>query len=116
MVEHHLCPKFEQAFELLGKRWTGLIIRILQDGPMRFGEIASSATNLSDRLLTERLKELEEAGLVKRQVIPEKPIRILYSLTDKGLALKPVMDELQRWAEEYHNPLHEGAAPGGPHV
>lgn len=99
MTNFHLCPKFEQAFELLGKRWTGLVIRVLLDGPKRFGEIAAATTNLSDRLLAERLKELEQAGLVKRDVIPDKPILIIYSLTEKGLALKPVMDELQHWAE-----------------
>jgi DNA-binding HxlR family transcriptional regulator len=99
MDQHHLCPKFEQAFELLGKRWTGLIIRILLDGPKRFSEIAGAVTNLSDRLLAERLKELEEAGLVTRQVYPEKPVRIEYNLTERGLQLKPVMDAIQTWAE-----------------
>ncbi|MDD2533372.1 MAG: helix-turn-helix domain-containing protein [Eubacteriales bacterium] len=103
MEAYHLCPKFEQAFALLGKRWTGLIIRILMDGPKRFSEIADAATNLSDRLLTERLKDLEENGIVVRHVYPDKPVRIVYSLTERGQALKPVMDEIQVWAETHHD-------------
>ena len=106
MNQYHLCPRFEQAFELLGKRWTGLIIRILLDGPKRFSEIAGAATNLSDRLLAERLKELEDAGLVLRQVYPEKPIRIEYSLTARGQELKPVMDAIQTWAEHQQEESH----------
>jgi DNA-binding HxlR family transcriptional regulator len=106
MPEFHLCPKFEQAFELLGKRWTGLIIRILLDGPKRFSEIVGAVTNLSDRLLAERLKELAEAGLVIRNVYPEKPIRIEYALTERGQQIKPVMDAIQIWAENQQEDPH----------
>jgi DNA-binding HxlR family transcriptional regulator len=97
----HLCPKFEIAFELLGKRWTGLIIRSLQDGPKRYKDISQIIPGMSDRMITERFKELEEAGIVKRNVYPEKPVRIEYELTEKGKALSPVMDEVQNWANNW---------------
>ncbi len=98
MVNEHLCPKFESAFSLLGKRWTGLIIRVLLDGPKRFKDISDMIPNMSDRMLAERFKELELAGLITRSVFPETPVRIEYSLTDKGRALEPVMNQVQRWA------------------
>lgn len=97
----HLCPKFEIAFELLGKRWTGLIIRSLQGGPKRYKDISQIIPGMSDRMITERFKELEEAGIVKRNVYPEKPVRIEYELTEKGKALSPVMDEVQNWANNW---------------
>ncbi|GAA3402846.1 winged helix-turn-helix transcriptional regulator [Paenibacillus hodogayensis] len=97
----HLCPKFETAFELLGKRWTGLIIRVLMNGPMRFKDISSMIPDMSDRMLTERFKELEQAGIVVRNVYPEMPIRIEYSLTEKGKALRPVMDAVQVWGDDW---------------
>jgi len=96
-----LCPKFESAFELIGKRWTGLIIRVLQTGPKRFKDLTELITNVSGRMLTERLKELECAGIITREVYPEMPVRIEYGLTEKGKDLLPVLDELQRWAEKW---------------
>lgn len=101
MNDFQLCPKFEMAFELLGKRWTGLIIRVLLDGPKRFSEIKSIIPELSDKMLTERFKELEAQGFIKRNVYPETPVRIEYELTEKGLELKPFMDELQKWAGKW---------------
>jgi DNA-binding HxlR family transcriptional regulator len=95
----HLCPKFETAFELLGKRWTGLIIQVLMNGPMRFKDISSMIPDMSDRMLTERFKELEQAGIVVRHVYPEMPIRIEYELTEKGTALRPVMNAVQEWGD-----------------
>lgn len=96
-----MCPKFESAFELLGKRWTGLIIRSLQDGPKRYKDISQIIPGMSDRMLTERITELEETGIVKRNVYPERPVRIEYELTEKGKALSPVMDEVQKWANTW---------------
>ena len=96
-----MCPKFESAFELIGKRWTGLIIRVLQTGPKRFKDLTELITNVSGRMLTERLKELECAGIITREVYPEMPVRIEYGLTEKGKDLLPVLDELQRWAEKW---------------
>jgi len=99
-LEPTLCPRVEKAFEIIGKRWTGLIIYQLMNGPMRFCEIESSIP-ISGRLLSERLKDLEKLGIVSRQVFPEVPVRVEYSLTEKGLALNPVMKELQTWALNY---------------
>lgn len=101
MTDFHLCPKFECAFALLGKRWNGLIIRVLLDGPKRFSDISSMIPQLSDKILAERFRELETAGITKRNVYPETPVRIEYQLTEKGLALKTVMDAVQNWAEKW---------------
>lgn len=102
MDEHQLCPKFEAAFELLGKRWTGLIIRVLMNGPKRFKEISESITGMSDRMLSERFKELETSGILVRHVYPETPVRIEYELTEKGRALQLTMGEVQKWAEVWN--------------
>ncbi|KRG10700.1 winged helix-turn-helix transcriptional regulator [Lederbergia galactosidilytica] len=99
-MSHNLCPKFEKAMGLLGQRWTGLIIFQLLQGPQRFC-ILESSMPISARVLSERLKDLEHEGIVKRNVYPETPVRIEYSLTDKGKALQPLMSEIQRWAEEW---------------
>jgi DNA-binding HxlR family transcriptional regulator len=101
MDESKLCPKFEAAFTLLGKRWTGLIIRVLLDGPKRFKEMSELIPGMSDRMLSERFKELEEYGIVVRRVYPETPVRIEYELTEKGKALKPALDEIQKWAHDW---------------
>lgn len=101
MEGYHLCPKFEEAFELLGKKWTGLIIRTLLNGQKRFSDISSAIPNMSARMLTERFKELEDQKIVTRTVYPETPVRIEYELTDKGKDLGKVMDEVQKWAEKW---------------
>ncbi|WP_010284710.1 winged helix-turn-helix transcriptional regulator [Bacillus timonensis] len=95
-----ICPKFEKAMSLLGQRWTGLVIYQLLSGPQRFCTIESSI-GISGRVLSERLKDLENQGIVKRQVYPETPVRIEYSLTEKGAALKPLMDKIQEWSQEW---------------
>lgn len=102
MEKYHLCPKFENAFELLGKRWTGLIIRILLSGEKRFSDVAEAIPNLSARMLTERFKELESEGIIVRKVYPETPVRIEYELTDKGRELEFAMNEIQKWAEKWN--------------
>jgi DNA-binding HxlR family transcriptional regulator len=101
MVKMNLCPKFETAFQLLGKRWNGLIIRVLLKGPVRFRDISANIPGMSDKMLVDRLKQLEAAGVVKRKVYPETPVRIEYQLTDKGKALEPALDEIQAWAEHW---------------
>ncbi|MFD0698892.1 winged helix-turn-helix transcriptional regulator [Paenibacillus sp. GCM10027628] len=101
MEDYQLCPKFENAFELLGKRWTGLIISVLLSGPKRFKDISELIPSMSDRMLSERFKELEAAEIIIRHVYPETPVRIEYELTEKGRGLKPVMDELQKWADTH---------------
>ena len=101
MEQYHLCPKFEDAFELLGKRWTGLIIRTLLNDQKRFTDISAAIPNMSARMLTERFKELENHGIVIRTVYPETPVRIEYELTEKGKELGAVMDAVQIWAEKW---------------
>jgi DNA-binding HxlR family transcriptional regulator len=101
MEKYHMCPKFENAFELLGKRWNGLIIKTLLSGEKRFTEMVESIPNISARMLAERFKELEKEGIVIRQVYPEIPVRIEYELTEKGLELVGVMDAIQKWAEKW---------------
>ncbi|HSJ36785.1 MAG TPA: helix-turn-helix domain-containing protein [Planococcus sp. (in: firmicutes)] len=95
-----ICPRFETAISLLSQRWTGLIIYQLLSGPQRFSQL-TEVIGISGRLLSERLKTLEAQGLVSRTVYPETPVRIEYELTEKGRSLKPVMDEIQSWSQEW---------------
>lgn len=92
------CPLFQDAVELVGRRWTGAVIRSLLAGSNRFSDILSKVPGLSDRLLAERLRELESAGLVVRTVFPETPVRIEYSLTEKGEELRGIVVALGNWA------------------
>lgn len=101
MGKYELCPRYEKAFELLGKKWTGLIIRSLLSGPKRFSDISDIIPNISAKLLTERFRELEKEGIILRNVYPEIPVRIEYVLTDKGKCLEPALDEIQKWAEQW---------------
>lgn len=97
-----VCPHFHAAIELIGKRWTGAIVSALTEGPLRFGELARAVPGLSDRLLSQRLRELEEEGLVERDVQAGTPVRVTYSLTQKGTELRPAMQELKIWAARWH--------------
>ena len=96
-----ICPRFHSAIELIGKRWTGAIIHTLMSGPRRFGELLDVVPGLHDRLLSERIKELEAEGVVQRIVYPETPVRIEYELTPMGRDLEKVVAEVQRWAERW---------------
>jgi DNA-binding HxlR family transcriptional regulator len=96
-----MCPRYEKAFEVLGKKWTGLILRILMGGPKRFCEFRAQVPEVSDRLLSERLKELEDEGIVRRVVYDSKPVLIEYELTDKGRALESVVGAVQSWGEKW---------------
>ena len=97
-----ICPHYEAAFEVLGRRWTGLIITSLVDGPRRFSEIGGAVDGLSDKMLSQRLTELEGSGIVTRSVDTEsRPVAVTYELTAKGMALKPAFAALQEWAEEW---------------
>jgi len=95
------CPLYHEAVELVGKRWTGAILRVLMDGPLRFSEIGQAVPELSDRLLSERMKELEARGIVDRTVISGPPLRVEYSLSKMGCELEPALSELQHWAERW---------------
>src|SRR4051794_21548300 len=95
------CQLYHRAVELVGKRWTGAILLVLMDGPLRFSEIRQLVPDLSDRLLSERLKELEAEGIVERTVIDDIPVRVEYALTDKGKALQPAVRALKSWANAW---------------
>lgn len=99
-MDKSMCPRFEKAMGILGQRWTGLIIYQLLSGPQRFCHI-ESAVGVSGRVLSERLKDLENEGIVKREVFPETPVRIEYSLTEKGLSLQPLMKEIETWSHAW---------------
>ena len=103
------CPAYTRAIEIIGKRWTGAILRAMLAGSTRFGEILAAVPNLSDRLLSERLKELESEGIVRRTVTPCTPVRIEYSLTDKGRALGTVVHAVVEWAEQWADQAHEAS-------
>jgi DNA-binding HxlR family transcriptional regulator len=96
-----VCPHFHAAIELIGKRWTGAILCALTEGQLRFGELGKAVPGLSDRLLSRRLRELEDEGLVKRDVEAGSPVRVTYSLTEKGTELGPAIDELGNWARRW---------------
>lgn len=96
-----ICAKYGKAVDLLGKRWTGLILRLLMEGPRRFSELSGELSAISERILSERLKELESEGVVERHVEPGPPVRVEYRLTDKGQALWKVVDEIGKWADRW---------------
>lgn len=101
MAYERMCPRYEKTMELLGKRWTGLILRILMGGPKRFGAFREQVPEISDRILSDRLTELEEVGIILRHVHQTKPVLIEYELTEKGQELKQVVDSVQEWAERW---------------
>lgn len=100
MKEPAICPKFEKAISLLSQRWTGLVIYQLLPGPKRFNEI-QSAIGISGKVLSDRLKELEANGIVKRKVIPETPVIIEYSLTEKGKSMEGILKAIEEWAQQW---------------
>jgi DNA-binding HxlR family transcriptional regulator len=96
-----VCPNFHAAIELIGKRWTGAILCALTERPMRYGELGKAVPGLSDRLLSQRLRELEDEGLVEREVEAGTPVRVTYSLTPTGEGLGPAIRELKAWAKRW---------------
>lgn len=95
------CPYYHQAVELIGRRWTGAILRELLHDRCRFSDVRNAIPGLSDRLLSERLRELESEGIVERKVFPEVPVRIEYRLTEKGRALESAVAAISEWADEW---------------
>src|SRR3954451_12543902 len=93
------CPLYHEAIELIGKRWTGAIVLVMMSAPRRFREISQAVPELSDRLLSERMKELEAKGVIARRVLPGPPVKVEYELTDMGWALEPTVRELESWAQ-----------------
>ncbi len=97
------CPLYHEAIELIGRRWTGAIIAVLMNAPqpLRFSEIGAAVPQLSDRLLSERVKQLEERGLVVRDVEPGPPTRVTYRLSEMGRDLAPALEQLAGWARRW---------------
>src|SRR3954451_12638995 len=96
------CPRYHEAVELVGKRWTVAILYVLlHGGRLRFTELAQAVTELSDRLLSEGMKELEARGIVARHVSAGTPVKVSYELTEKGRELAPAMAELKAWADRW---------------
>jgi DNA-binding HxlR family transcriptional regulator len=110
------CPFYHEAVELIGRRWTGAIVEVLmQGGPLRFNQIASAVPELSDRLLSERMKELEARGVVLRLVEEGPPSRVTYDLTPMGRSLEPAVSEIKAWAHEWLAVVAatDAGSPGG---
>lgn len=95
------CHRFHHAVELLGRRWVGVIIRVLLDGRTRYATLREAIPDISDRMLSERLRELEAEGLVVRQVITDIPVRVEYELTDKGRSMEAAVRAITEWAETW---------------
>jgi DNA-binding HxlR family transcriptional regulator len=96
-----LCGRFHKASELIGRRWTGAIIFVLLKSRCRFAMLREAIPEITDRMLSERLQELEGEGIVERTVVPETPVRVEYSLSKKGRALAAAMDAIAEWAEKW---------------
>ena len=95
-----LCPHFQLAMEILAKPWNGLLIAALADGPARFSELLERLTTIGDRMLSERLKDLQRAGLLQRHVLPGPPVRVEYELTAAGHGFREVYDAIGRWGQK----------------
>jgi DNA-binding HxlR family transcriptional regulator len=95
------CARLHRAVELVGKRWTGAILSVLMDGPLRFSEVRQLVPDLSDRLLSERMKELEAEGIVERRPGEGPAMHVRYALTPKGRALEPALHALKEWAHTW---------------
>jgi DNA-binding HxlR family transcriptional regulator len=96
-----LCTRFHRASELIGRRWTGAIIYVLLRSRCRFATLRDAIPQITDRMLSERLQELEQEGIVERTVVPEMPVRVEYELTRKGRALATAIDAIAAWAEKW---------------
>ena len=108
-----ICSRFHKAVELIGGRWTGAVIQVLLRGPTRYASIRSAIPEISDRMLSDRLRVLEAEGLVERRVVPETPVRVEYQLTEKGRTLDKALGAIGSWAERWIEPS-EPSAPSSP--
>jgi len=96
-----VCSRFHRAVELIGGRWTGAIIQTLLKGKTRYALIKAAIPDITDRMLSERLRSLETEGVVTRSVVPESPVRVEYELTQKGRSLRSALEEIGAWAERW---------------
>ena len=99
-----LCPRFHKAIELIGGRWTGALVRLLLSGRARYAELGAGIPDISDRMLSERLRVLEAEGIISRHVLPVPPIRVEYELTVKGKELQKSLEAIGQWAERWIEP------------
>lgn len=113
-MDEAFCPLYHHAVELIGRRWSAAIVRALMAGCTRFGQIREVVPALSDTMLAARLRELEDEGIVARQVSADRPPQVSYTLTAKGAALEPAVVALTEWAERWVDPadLDEGRPHG----
>lgn len=100
MDEFELCPRFEKTISILSQRWTALILYQLMAGPQRFC-MMTEKLGISGKTLSERLKDLEQQNFIVRNVYPETPVKIRYSLTEKGMSLMPIMSEIEKWSKKW---------------
>src|SRR5438067_773315 len=100
-IDARLCASFQTAVELVGKRWTGAIITVLRDGPLRYTQLALAVPGVSERLLSERLRELESVGIVIRRVLPGPPVGVEYALSEAGRDLGEALDAISAWAARW---------------
>jgi DNA-binding HxlR family transcriptional regulator len=100
-----VCDRFHHAIELIGRRWTGALIFVLLRSRCRFAELRAAIPDITDRMLSDRLRELEKEGVVERTVIPETPVRIEYALTKKGRALAQAFEAIGEWAHKWDSPV-----------
>jgi DNA-binding HxlR family transcriptional regulator len=96
-----LCSRFHRASELIGRRWTGAIIFVLLRSGCRFATLRDAIPDITDRMLSDRLQELEAEGIVARTVVPETPVRVEYALTKKGRSLVTAIDAIADWAHKW---------------
>ncbi|MBQ8635520.1 helix-turn-helix transcriptional regulator [bacterium] len=94
------CP-IETTLKMLGCKWKVLIIRELLDGTKRFGELKKSVVGITQKVLTSKLREMEELGLLERTIYPQIPPKVEYTLTDIGYSLRPVLESLKGWGKDY---------------
>src|SRR6202171_3681767 len=106
-----LCQRFHRASELIGRRWTGAIIFVLLESRCRFAMLREAIPDITDRMLSERLQELEQEGIVDRTVVPEMPVRVEYELTKKGRALVSAIEAIADWAEKWITGVEAAAQP-----
>lgn len=106
-----LCPKFHEAVELIGRRWSGAVIQLLVPGRLRYSDLRDAVPEISDRMLSERLKELEATGIVRRIVTPVTPVRVEYELTEKGRALEGPLRAIGEWATAWMEAPDSEPAP-----
>ena len=106
------CCSVAACAEIIGAKWTALLVHDLSEGPRRFTELEHSCIGISPRTLSERLRALEDEGIVVRRSYPESPPRVEYALTDKGAALLPIIDAMREFGRDWLGDEAEARAAG----